>query len=114
MTSHTGRLYALALALIVFFLAWALIAARPWTTNTNDARLKALAAREAQLRREATLVNTIVAQRQALYRVRLRARQAQIAQIKASSAAAPTAPAASGPPAVRVVTLPPLTITRSS
>jgi hypothetical protein len=30
MTSHTGRLYALAVTLVVFFLTWTVIAARPW------------------------------------------------------------------------------------
>ena len=106
MTSHTGRLYALALALVAFFLAWAVVAAHPWATTAGDPRLRALAARDAQLRREAKLVNQVVAQRWALYRTELRARRAQIA------AAATVAPVSS--PAVRVVNLPPLTITRTS
>jgi len=105
MTSHTGRLYALAFALVAFFLAWAVVAAHPWTTTAGDPRLRALAVREAQLRREAKLVNQVVAQRWALYRSELRARRSQIAATK--STAAPS-------PAVRVVTLPPLTITRTS
>ena len=54
MTSHVGRLYALALALVVFFLGWAVVAAQPWATPAADPRLQALAAREAQLRHEAT------------------------------------------------------------
>ena len=33
MTSHTGRLYSLAIALVVFFLAWAVIATHPWATR---------------------------------------------------------------------------------
>ncbi len=33
MTSHTGRLYALAFALVAFFLAWAVVAAHPWATR---------------------------------------------------------------------------------
>ena len=101
MTSHTGRLYALALALVVFFLAWAVVAARPWATSTADARLRALAVRESALRREATLVTKLVAQRDAAYRAHAR------------SAAQPPATAAAPPP-VRVVTLPPLTVTRTS
>ena len=60
MTSHTGRLYALTLALVVFFLAWAVVAARPWSTPAADPRLKALALREAHLRRESKLVNELV------------------------------------------------------
>ena len=63
MTSHTGRLYALAFALVAFFLAWAVVAAHPWATALPDPRLQALAAREAQLRHEARLVNQVVAQR---------------------------------------------------
>jgi len=105
MTSHTGRLYALAFALVAFFLAWVVVAAHPWATIARDPRLKALAAREAQLRREAKLVNQVVARRWALYRTELRARRSQIS---AATSAAPTTSA------VRVVTLPPLTITRTS
>lgn len=89
MTSHVGRLYSLALALVVFFLAWAIVAARPWATTASP-RLHALAVREAQLRRDAQLVNRIVA-----------------ARAHASHASAPA-------PAVKVVNLPPLTITRTS
>lgn len=105
MASHSGRLYALALGLVVFFLAWAVVAARPWATAAADPRLKALAVREAQLRREAKLVNRVVALRWAVYRKALQARQAQIAAARA--APAPTS-------AVRVVNLPALTITRTS
>jgi hypothetical protein len=90
MTSHVGRLYAVALALVVFFLTWAVVAARPWAAAAPDPRLRALKVREAQLRQEARLVNRLVAQR------------------KSQLASAPAAPA------VRVVNLPPITITRSS
>jgi hypothetical protein len=90
MTSHVGRLYTLALALVVFFLAWAVVAARPWATTTASPRLQALAVREAQLRRDAQLVNQIVA-----------------ARAHTSHASVPA-------PAVKVVNLPPLTITRTS
>lgn len=105
MTSHAGRIYALALALVVFFLAWATLAARPWV-SAGDPRLRTLAQREAALRREARIVNAIVAHRFAHYRAALRARQAAIA----AAAVAPSAPASG----VRVVMLPPLTITRTS
>jgi hypothetical protein len=88
MTSHTGRLYTLALALVVFFLAWAVVAARPWgRAAAPDPRLQALSVRAAQLRREAALVNRLVAAR--------------------SHRSAPA-------PAVRVVDLPPVTVTRTS
>jgi hypothetical protein len=106
MTSHHGRLYALALALVVFFLAWAVIAAHPWATATADPRLRALAVREAQLQRQAKLVQKVVAARWARYRVELKARRAQIARVNAAAAAAATqaATAAAGP--VQVVNLP--------
>jgi hypothetical protein len=116
-TNQVGRLYALALALVVFFLAWAVVAARPWGTATADPRLKTLAVREAQLRREARLVNRVVTRRWATYRRELRTRQAAIAAAKVAQAQAQAAaaysPAATGG-SVRIVTLPPLTITRTS
>ena len=88
MVSHTGRLYSLALALVVFFLAWAVVAAHPWGATASDPRLKALATREAQLRHEARLVNQVVALRWAAYRSALKARTAQIAAAKATGDAA--------------------------
>ena len=103
MTSPVGRLYATALALVLFFLTWAVVAARPWTSAAADPRLRALALREARLRAEAKHVNAIVARRFADYRRALAARRA--AQARAVRAAAP---------AVQVVNLPPLTITRTS
>ena len=97
MTSHTGRLYALALTLVVFFLGWAVVASHPWAT-TSDPRLQALAVRQAALQREAKLVRTIAAQR----------KQLATASTGAGSATSP----ASVP--VKVVNLPPLTVTRTS
>jgi pyruvate/2-oxoglutarate dehydrogenase complex dihydrolipoamide acyltransferase (E2) component len=120
-TSHHGRLYALALALVVFFLAWAVVAARPWATASADPRLRTLAVRQAQLQHEAKLVRQVVAARWAKYRVELKARQAQIARVKAATAAAaaaavaaPVASSASAGP-VQVVNLPPAhVVTRTS
>jgi hypothetical protein len=126
MTSHSGRLYAVALTLVVFFLAWAVVAARPWAKAAADPRLQALVAREARLRHDAKLVDRIVAARWTAYRAALRVRETQIAaatdRIAAARAAAQpqvasvsaAAPAATAAPAVRVVNLPPLTITRTS
>jgi hypothetical protein len=114
-TNHTGRLYALALALVVFFLGWAVVAARPWSTQAADPRLTTLAARESQLRREAQLVNRVVARRWAAYRTALRDRRTQIAAAKAQAArVAASYNAAPAAGSVRIVTLPPLTITRTS
>jgi hypothetical protein len=121
MTSHQGRLYALALALVVFFLAWAVVAAHPWATASADPRLRGLTIREAQLRREARLVQKVVERRWTMYRVQLKARRAQIARVNAAAATAAAAaaqaaaaPAAAAPAAVRVVNLPAHVITRTS
>jgi hypothetical protein len=111
MASHHGRLYALALSLVAFFLAWAVIAAHPWATAAADPRLQALSVREAQLRHEAKLVQKVVAARWAKYRVQLKKRRAQIASVSAAAAAAQSAAVA---PAVQVVTLPAHVITRTS
>ena len=110
MTSHHGRLYTLALASVAFFLAWAVIAAHPWATASADPRLRALAIRQAQLQREAKLVQKVVAARWAQYRVELKVRRAQIARVNAAAAAAAArrsgASCSAGPPRVQVVSLP--------
>lgn len=51
MTSHLVRLYALATTIAVFFVLWAVIAARPWQEHGpgRDPRLNALAVREQRL-----------------------------------------------------------------
>jgi hypothetical protein len=128
MTSQHGRLYALAASVLVFFVAWAVIAAHPWATTkatSRDPRLVALARREQSLRRTAGLVQQVVARRYADYRRRLAAYKVALARRQAQAAAArqaarlasvqqsaPAAAPASG--GVRVVTLPPLVITRTS
>ena len=112
MTSHQGRLYALAVALVVFFLAWAVVAAHPWAAASADPRLRTLAIRQAQLQHEAKLVRKVVAERWARYRVELKARRAEIARVNAAAAAAAAARAqavtvavpAAAP--VRVINLP--------
>jgi hypothetical protein len=104
MTSHVGRLYTLAFALLVFFLAWSVFAARPWVAKA-DPRVAALAAREQRLRHESLVVHRIVQKRWAVYRAELKKRHAQIAARRAQPAPAPS---------VRFVTLPPLTVTRTS
>jgi hypothetical protein len=111
MTSHVARLYALGVALLIFFLTWAAIAARPWvnTTTKADPRVAALAAREQRLRQESIAVRRLVQHRWRVYRVQLRARQAQNTAAHRAQAVA-----AAAPPPVRVVTLPPLTVTRTS
>jgi len=88
MTNHTARLYVLALTLVVFFVGWAAIAARPWGQTAADPRLQALNLRAAQLKQRAAFINQVVA-------------------LKAHTTAAAA-------PAVKVVNLPPLTITKTS
>jgi hypothetical protein len=116
MTDHVARLYAVALAIVVFSLTWAVVAARPWTPKEKDPRLAALERRELRLRRESVRVQRLVNRRFAQYEVRLRDRQAEIA---ATAAAIPTpVPSSSAPapaaPSVSVVSSPPVTATASS
>jgi len=114
MTSHVARLYSLALALFVFFLTWATVGARPWAASAGagtqkDPRLAALSAREQRLRHESVVVQRLVKHRWAVYRAQLAKRQSQIAAAKQAQAQA-----AAAAPSVRVVSLPPLTVTRTS
>ena len=125
MSSHVLRLYVFSVTLFLFFVLWAVIAARPWTavrSGTSPA-LKALDARERHLRHEARVVERTVRRKWAGYRRRLHAREAQIrmlerrhaAEVAAAHAATVAATAYSAPasrvvtlaPQVRVVTLPP-------
>ena len=103
MISTVGRVYAVAGSIVVFFLTWLLIAAAPWAPQSTDPRLAALAAREQQLRVESVVVRRIVNDRWAAY-------HRDLAQLRSQGAA----PSQASPPAVRVVTLPPVTVTRTS
>jgi hypothetical protein len=137
---HVRRLYALSLGILVLFLAWAVVVAQPWSAPAapaQDPRIVALQRRELRLRREAVAVQRAVAHRWQVYRVQLHRRQRAIdaarrqhlAQVRAAAAqahaaaaaaaaavpvSAASAPVAAAAPAVRVVTLPPITVTRSS
>ena len=105
MTSHTGRLYAAAAGLLTFFVLWAGIAAHPWHTATADPRLTALAQRQRLLRREAVLVqNDRAAAHRGVRRWQRRRRRRRSRRVSGGDAPAP----------VRVVTLPPLVVTRTS
>ncbi len=119
MTSHVARLYTLAVTLVAFFVLWAVVAAHPWASPARiaDPRLDALAQREQQLRSEAQIVRKIVTRRAADYRKRYAAYTQALAKRRDQLAAASRAaalPAAPSAPSVRVVTLPPITITRTS
>jgi hypothetical protein len=99
MTNHVGRLYAAAIGVLVLFLSWAAVAAHPWATPKASAQLQLIALREQALKRETALVNTILRQR------------AAAAKQTTQSIAATTS---TTQPSVKVVTLPPLTITKTS
>jgi hypothetical protein len=110
MTDRTVRLYAVVVAVLVFFVSWAAVAARPWASTKPDPRLAALARQEQQLRADARLVKLVVDKRNAAYKAALAQRQSR----SASVALGPAPAVASSQAAVRVVNLPPLTITRTS
>ena len=123
MTSHVGRIYVVAVSLLVFFVLWAAMAAKPWASTAPSPQVQLIALREQALRRETTLVNQILRERAVVAAtVAKAARAAKAQQLASASAAAAAATAAPAPtyasaapaPAVRVVTLPPLTITRTS
>ena len=127
MTNHAARLYAVALALAVLFVTWAVVAARPWaaTAAERDPRIVALERREAQLRRKSVRVERRVQRRFAAYEKRLRKRKREIAAIQAANAGAAAAPVsvpaaspaaapAAAPPLVSVVSVPPVTSSESS
>jgi hypothetical protein len=124
MTDTSHRLYAVVIAVVVFFVSWATVAAKPWATTKTDPRLVAIAQREQRLRTDAKLVQKVVDRRMAAYNLALKARQRQIAAVKAQAAATQArslattrsnvGSAQATAPTVRVVNLPPLTITRTS
>ena len=91
--ARVTRLYVFAVTLLVFFVVWAVVAARPWVakSSSGDRQIAALAAREQRIHFESLLVRKLRAQRAA-------------AAGRGSRAA----------PAPRIVTLPPLVITRTS
>ena len=123
MTNHVARLYAVALSLVVFFLSWAVVSARPWAVHPapgKDSRLVALERREARLQTESVRVRRIVKRRFHRYEARLRARRRRIAAIRAANAQAAARAvsarisSASSAPSVGVVSLPPVTSTKTS
>jgi hypothetical protein len=99
------RLYAAALAVLLFFVLWAVLAARPWTSAAPaDPRLAALDRREAALRVEAAAVQARLDRQWSAYRAELGRR----------STIAPSAQPSSVQPQVSITTLPSVTTTRSS
>ena len=134
MTNHVARLYALAASLVVFFAVWLAVSAHPWAQSSavlpvNAPQTARLVARERHLRAETRRVNLIVERRFAAYRTALarrnhanaaaRAQHArQLASARTAAAVARRTvvaqTAVAAPPAVRIVTLPPVASTRTS
>ena len=137
MTNHVARLYALATSLIVFFAVWLAVSAHPWSQTAKaapaaDPQLARLNVRERQLRAETRRVNLIVNRRYAAYRRALGS--ATASSRRRAHATTPSWPprtrrrsrpragrerarirsAVAAPPAVRIVTLPPVASTRTS
>jgi hypothetical protein len=130
MTEHTVRLYAAVVGLVVFFLFWAAVAAKPWAaTGESDPRAAAIERREEKLARETRRVNRVVQRRFTIYRKQLARRKRAIArreQLNAAVAAARPGAATAAPvsggsvaaapsaPSVSVTPAAPVTTTSSS
>lgn len=95
MTSFIARFWATALALVVFFIFWAALAARPWVSagTTSDLQLAALQAREKKVQTQAVAAQQTLNKRWAAYRAALlRQRGSLTAAQRAQLAAAPAGP----------------------
>ena len=99
--SDAGRLYAITLSLLVFFVAWASIAAHPWTgpepVARADPRAAAVAAREAHLLDRSRAARRVLVRRWSRYQHRLALRVAAIERaagrtVDADDLAAPAPP----------------------
>jgi hypothetical protein len=99
--SDTARLYAITIALLVFFVAWASIAAHPWTgpepVARADPRAAALTVREAQLLHRSRATRRVLVSRWNRYQHRLAVRVAAIEraaghEVDAEDLAAPAPP----------------------
>ena len=103
MTSQLARLYALVSAVLVFFLAWAAVAAHPWApqAGTDPQTRGARGTSAANCSVDSLRVKQIVDRRWATYRSELASRTH-------------SRPECAATPSVRVVNLPPLVVTRTS
>ncbi len=80
MKSQVGRVYILAIALLLFFVLWATVSAHPWSSKAAvDPRVAKLQAREQQVKKEVQRARKIVTLRWKNYNRDLQRRQAQIA-----------------------------------
>ena len=126
------RLSSFTAALVIFALAWWTVGARPWQPEAKekvDPRLLALQEREAELRQQAEDARRLLKERWESYRHRLKLRQKAIAaaerrhrrelkRAKLAAEAAARAPrvvtVSVSAPSVHVVSLPPVTKTKTS
>ena len=95
MTNVIGRFWAVAIALVVFFVLWAVLAARPWVSSgaPADPRLSALQAQELKTQNRALAAQQTLNKRWAAYRsALLKQKGALTAQQRAQLAAAPAGP----------------------
>jgi hypothetical protein len=123
MTKELARVYVIVVGMLAFFLAWVAVAAHPWAPRpAQDPRLAVLAARQHQVQVDSIRVKRLVDLRWAAYRHRLAIHNnavaaqraaAQTQQITARSTVA-AQPYVAAQPAVRVVNLPALVVTRTS
>jgi hypothetical protein len=113
-TSTIGRFWAIAVALVVFFVLWAVIATRPWVSGSGtpaDPRLAALQAREQKVQNQAIAAQQTLNRRWAAYRSALLRNQGSLtAKQRAQLAAAPAGPSV----IVKVTGAAPVTHTTSS
>ena len=113
MTNTIGRFWAVAVALVVFFILWAVLAARPWASPgaPADPRLSALQAREQKTQTRALAAQQTLNRRWAAYRsALLRQKGSLTAQQRAQLTAAPAGPSV----IVKVSGTPPVTRSTSS
>jgi hypothetical protein len=95
MTSAIGRFWATAIALVVFFVLWAALSAKPWVSGSTpaDPRLAALQAREQKVQTQALAAQQTLNKRWANYRAALIRQQGSLtAQQRAQLAVAPAGP----------------------
>lgn len=95
MTNAIGRFWAIALALVIFFILWAVLAGKPWVSASApaDPRLSALQAREQTLQNQALAAQQTLNKRWAAYRAALIRHQGSLtAQQRAQLAVAPAGP----------------------
>ena len=95
MTSAIGRFWATTVALVVFFVLWAALSARPWVSASKptDPRLAALQAREQKVQTRALAAQQTLNKRWAAYRAALVRQQGSLtAQQRAQLAVAPAGP----------------------